>query len=132
MDPYFARFGISSSQWAVLRVLQRAEAAGECGLRASVLSERLLIQPPSVSAVLDRLERYGLLKRHGFKKDQRVRLISLTPKGRNLVASVLRGHADQIRSLFAAHEPAEVRQFLQLHEKFEKRLRVLAELENET
>src|SRR5262245_55410997 len=65
MLPYFARFGISGSQWGVLRQLHRAEQEGLHGLRLTDLSERLLIRPPSVTGVVDRLERAGLVMRNG-------------------------------------------------------------------
>ena len=34
MQPYFVRFGITASQWGVLRALHRAEAEGLPGLRS--------------------------------------------------------------------------------------------------
>ncbi len=101
-DPYFARHGISASQWGILRVLQRAEQKGETGLALKEVGERLLIQPPSVTGVVDRLEREGLVKRSHSKNDLRVRHLSLTPRGRRLVAKVLdEGHADRTRVLFS-------------------------------
>src|SRR5436309_11360463 len=63
MQPYFARYGISGSQWGVLRNLHRAAGEGRPGLRVVELSERLLIRPPSVTGALDRLERAGLVER---------------------------------------------------------------------
>src|SRR5438270_5216932 len=69
MQPYFARFGISGSQWGVLRQLHRAEEDGAPGLRLTDLSERLLIRPPSVTGVVDRLERAGLVVRDGSRTD---------------------------------------------------------------
>src|SRR5262245_15454240 len=65
MQPYFAKFGISGSHWGVLRNLHRAEQEGLPGLRLTDLSERLLIRPPSVTGVVDRLERAGLVNRGG-------------------------------------------------------------------
>jgi DNA-binding MarR family transcriptional regulator len=129
MDPYFARFGISASQWAILRVLQRAEAAGQPGLRLTDLGRRLLIQPPSVTAVVDRLERHGLLERRAIKSDQRARLVALTSSGRHLVNTVLKGHSAQIRLLFSDHNAAEINALAALLQKFEKRLSVLARAE---
>ncbi len=129
MDPYFARFGISASLWAILRVLQRAESAGDTSLRLTDLGERLLIQPPSVTGVVDRLERLDLVRRRGSKIDQRVREVSLTPTGRRLVAKVLEGHAAKIQSLFAGHQPQEMEIFLGLLKKLESRLGSLARLE---
>ncbi len=108
-DPYFARHGISASQWGILRVLQRAELKGETGLPLKEVGERLLIQPPSVTGVVDRLEREGLVKRSHSRKDLRVRHLSLTPRGRKLVAKVLdEGHADRTKALFSG---------LRLHEQ---------------
>src|SRR6188768_4048112 len=57
MGPYFAARGISASQWGVMRALHRARADGVDGLRLTDLSERLLIRPPSVTGVIDRLQR---------------------------------------------------------------------------
>ena len=65
MHPYFAQFGISGAQWSVLRNLHRAEQEGHAGLRLTDLSERLLVRPPSVTGVVDRLEKVGLVARGG-------------------------------------------------------------------
>lgn len=96
MHPHFAAFGISGSQWAALRVLYRAEGEGEPGLRVTDLSERLLIRPPSVTGVLDRLERAGLVSRGAEADDLRARPVSLTAKGRRLVEQVMAVHGDHI------------------------------------
>src|SRR5947207_13806955 len=82
MQPYFARFGISGSQWGVLRNLHRASTEGLPGLRLTDLSERLLIRPPSVTGVVDRLERAGLVVRDSSPTDLRVKQVALTDKGR--------------------------------------------------
>ena len=125
-DPYFARFGISSSQWGILRVLQRAEARGDTELPLKVVSERLLVQPPSVTGVVDRLERRGFVKRSLSREDRRVRHLSLTKPGRDLMARVLAGHAARIQSLFAGLEPAEQETMLGLLTRLESHLRTLA------
>ncbi len=113
-DPYFARFGISASQWGILRVLQRAESNGETALPLKQVSERLLIQPPSVTGVVDRLERRGLVKRSPSTQDLRVRHLSLTPQGRDLLDKVLEGHAARVQSLFAPLQPGEQQTMLNL------------------
>src|SRR3954463_16027530 len=78
MEPYFARFGISGSQWGVLRALHRAADEGRAQLRLTDLSDRLLIRPPSVTGVIDRLQQAGLVCREASATDQRVKLVSLT------------------------------------------------------
>jgi DNA-binding MarR family transcriptional regulator len=101
MQPHFARFGITGSQWGVLRTLCRAEAEGTSGLRMTDLGERLLIRPPSVTGVVDRLERAGLVERRASPADQRSKLVSLTDGGRRLVGRVLTVHESQIESALA-------------------------------
>ena len=71
MQPYFARFGISGAQWGIMRNLHWAEQDGLPGLRSTDLSERLLIRPPSVTGVVDRLQRAGLVVRRGSTTDLR-------------------------------------------------------------
>src|SRR5881227_3021514 len=95
MQPYFAQFGISGSQWGVLRNLHRAEQQGLPGLRLTDLSERLLIRPPSVTGVVDRLERAGLVVRDGSPFDMRAKHVVLTAKGRELVERILAVHGRQ-------------------------------------
>jgi DNA-binding MarR family transcriptional regulator len=131
MEPYFARFGISSAQWAILRALQRAEAGGETGLRLTDIGERLFIQPPSVTGVVDRLERQGLVQRTELKTDLRVRRVRLTPEGRKLAAKVLEGHAGKIESLFGGHRPQELDALVDLLKKLESHLGTLAHGESD-
>jgi DNA-binding MarR family transcriptional regulator len=101
MQPYFARHGISGSQWGMLRTLHRAEAEGLNGLRQTDLSDRLLIRPPSVTGALDRLERAGLVARLGSATDLRAKQVKLSAKGRQLVERVLTGHQAQIEAVMA-------------------------------
>jgi DNA-binding MarR family transcriptional regulator len=97
MQPYFARFGISGSQWGLLRTLYRAEEGeGERGLRLTDLSDRLLIRSPSVTGAVNRLERAKLVVRSHSLTDHRAKHVELTPQGRELVERVLEVHESQI------------------------------------
>jgi DNA-binding MarR family transcriptional regulator len=115
MQPYFAQFGISGAQWGILRHLAMAERNGLPGLRGTDLSERLLIRPPSVSGVVDRLTRAGLVVRHDSAGDQRVKLIRLTDRGRKLVARIQRAHVGQMSAVCAglsAKQQAQLQRLL--------------------
>jgi DNA-binding MarR family transcriptional regulator len=101
MNPYFARFGVSGAQWGVLRQLHRAEQEGLAGLRLTDLSERLLVRPPSVTGVVDRLERVGLVHRDSVSTDLRVKQVRLTSQGRSVVERVLEVHPSQIERVLS-------------------------------
>ena len=120
MHPYFARFGISGSQWGVLVNLHRAEQEGRPGLRLTDLCAMLLIRPPSVTGVVDRLERAGLVRREGMPTDLRAKQVSLTAAGRRLVQRVLAVHQEQVNAVLSglnAQERAELQRLLRLWRK---------------
>jgi len=115
MQPHFARFGISASQWAALRLLHRAGTDGHAGLRITELSDRLLIRPPSVTGVVDRLERGGFVVRDAATDDLRAKQVRLTAKGRRLVEHVLEVHPAQIDTVLSglgAGDQSELRRLL--------------------
>lgn len=101
MAPYFAKFGISASQWSVLRTLGRYEKQSERGLRLVDLSERLGVRPPSITAAVDRLVKLGLVARVAATDDHRSKRVQLTDSGRMLVARVQREYPCQLSALMA-------------------------------
>ena len=114
MQHYFARFGISGSQWGLLRTLHRAEEEGQSRLRLTDLSDRLLIRPPSVTGAVDRLERAGLVLRDHATVDQRSKLVGLTPKGRQLIQRILSVHAQQVARVLGGLSKKEQAEFHRL------------------
>jgi DNA-binding MarR family transcriptional regulator len=127
MQPYFARFGISGAQWGFLRNLHRAEVEGHPGLRLTDLSRRMLIRPPSVTGIADRLEKHGLIVRRASETDGRSKQVALTEKGRQLVETVLVGHPTQIARLMSALSSEEQEQLDRLLVRMGEHLAVLAE-----
>lgn len=123
MDAYFAQHGISAAQWGVLRTLQRAKDAGLSGLRLHELGDRLLVKPPSVTTIIDRLERSGLVARQVSDEDQRAKQVSLTPRGHKLLHRVLKNHPAQIRSIMSGFSLAEQKQLYDLMNRFAEHLK---------
>jgi DNA-binding MarR family transcriptional regulator len=117
MQAYFARFGISGSQWGLLRILHRAEQDGQSGLRLTDLSDRLLIRLPSVTGAVDRLERAGLVARDHAALDHRSKFVGLTKKGRQLIERILAVHEKQVTKVLGGlswKEQAEFQRLLRL------------------
>jgi DNA-binding MarR family transcriptional regulator len=127
MEPYFTRHGISGSQWAVLRNLRRAEEEeGIDGLRPGELSGRLLVRPPSVTGVIDRLQRMGLVTRQTSDSDQRAKLVGLTGAGRKLVERIREGHAKRVQRVLGALSAPERKELHRLLERLGDHLESLA------
>jgi MarR family transcriptional regulator, 2-MHQ and catechol-resistance regulon repressor len=67
------------------------------------------LTPGSISVAIDRLLDRGLVSRVESSEDRRVRIVSLTPKGKELIAPIFRKHAAEIRKVFADASPKELR-----------------------
>ena len=127
MEPFFASHGISGGQWGVLRALQRAADEGKPALRLMDLSDRLLIRPPSVTGVVDGLERLGLVERAADESDQRSKQVSLTASGRKLVKQMLRSHSARVQTIMSDLSQAEQAQLQSLLERLRSRLEMMDE-----
>jgi DNA-binding MarR family transcriptional regulator len=114
MQSYFAQFGISGSQWRVLRKLYRAEQDSLPAIRLTDLSERLRIRASGVTGVVDRLERAGLVVRDASPFDMQAKQVALTLKGGDLVQRILAVHGRQIDTVLGVLSPAEQTQLHRL------------------
>ncbi|HXY21726.1 MAG TPA: MarR family transcriptional regulator [Burkholderiaceae bacterium] len=75
------RTGVSGAQLWVLAEVQRRP-----GIRVTELAHAMAVHQSTVSNLLDRLERHGLLQRDRSSADQRVVHLSLTELGRSTIA----------------------------------------------
>ncbi len=83
LDP----LGLEVAHYDVLINVARDE-----GLSQQVLARRLLVAKSNVSALLTVLERRTLIVRSRHSTDARLRLVSLTPSGRELTEEAMRRH----------------------------------------
>ena len=125
MEPFFARFGISGAQWGVLRTLLRAHREGHADLRLTDLGKRLLIRPPSVTVVVERLHRMGLVERTASATDHRAKQVSLTAAGRRMVERVEGERTGQIDMVLGGLAPQEQGQLCRLLERLTDHLESL-------
>ena len=77
--PILVRNGITEQQWRVIRAL-----AEDNGQESAELAQRTLILRPSMTGIIDRLERDELVQRRKDSEDGRKTCIWLTRKARRL------------------------------------------------
>lgn len=78
--PSLREYGLSDQQWRVLRVL------GEHGtVETGRVAREAYILGPSLTGVLARMERDGLVRRTRDPQDQRRSVVEATPRGLELV-----------------------------------------------
>ncbi|MBV9109148.1 MAG: MarR family transcriptional regulator [Gemmatimonadetes bacterium] len=93
---------LTPTQYNVLRILR---GAGEKGLTAGEVGERMITRDPDVTRLLDRLERRGLAERWRCTEDRRVVWTRITEAGRDAIApldaEMARMHSRQLGHLGA-------------------------------
>lgn len=78
----FREYGLTSSQYNVLRILR---GEGE-PLPCQDIAERMIQVVPAMTGLIDRLEKQELVRRKRSTDDRRVIYIDLTPKAKKLLA----------------------------------------------
>jgi DNA-binding MarR family transcriptional regulator len=77
-------FGITPVQFAALQAVQNAP-----GTDQRTLARTIGFDTSTIAGVIDRLEARGLMLRSASAQDRRVRLLTLTPAGEQLLADVV-------------------------------------------
>ena len=101
---------ITMDQCSLLWVVMRRE-----GIRQNELAAELYTDPNTVTAMVVRLEKRGLIRREVCAEDGRARRVSLTPAGRRMVARLADDWApmrEKLRVLFAGEAGREALRIL--------------------
>jgi homoprotocatechuate degradation regulator HpaR len=81
--PALREHGLTEQQWRILRAL-----AGIESIEVTELARVAFLLGPSLSRILRDLEARGLVERRTAEADQRRNMVSISPKGVKLMASV--------------------------------------------
>jgi DNA-binding MarR family transcriptional regulator len=98
--------GVTPTQWTVLMCLWKDD-----GLSFTELGKKLSFDHPTITGVVDRMEREKLVKRRRDHIDRRVVKVFLTPKGKNLEPAIADAGKRVDVETVADLTPKEVGQF---------------------
>lgn len=101
--------GLSFTEFAVLEVLLHRGA-----LPIGELGGRILLTSGSMTYVVDKLEKRGLIRRRACPNDRRVIYAELTDEGRSLIEPVFQEHATLIRNLMDGITPEQQQRVTEL------------------
>jgi len=114
--------GLGDSDFRVLEVLLHKGP-----LPVNTIGPIVNLTPGSISIGVDRLFAKGLVSRVESTEDRRVRIVTLTSRGRNLIVTAFRKHAGQMRRVFSELSPEELRDLEVALKKVGKRAAALME-----
>jgi DNA-binding MarR family transcriptional regulator len=99
---HLRRRGVAVPEWRVLSCL-----AGHEGETVTSLASICLLQQPTMTKLLDRMTRDGLVRRTQDSRDRRVVRVALTPRGAELVIGLLEAAKRHEAEVLARHPETE-------------------------
>ena len=96
--------GLGLSDFGVLETLLHAGP-----LPVNTIGPLVNLTPGSISIAIDRLVAKGLVTRVESAEDRRVRVVSLTLRGKDLIATAFRKHSAQMKKVFSELSEDELR-----------------------
>jgi DNA-binding MarR family transcriptional regulator len=121
LEPVYKAHGLEPGWHDVLATLRRTGPPYQ--LRPTEFADALMLTSSGTTKRLDRLEHAGLITRAPDPADRRGTLITLTPKGLELIDNVTKAHLDNERDLLAALSESEQRRLADLLRKLRLGLR---------
>jgi MarR family transcriptional regulator, 2-MHQ and catechol-resistance regulon repressor len=114
--------GLGDSDFRVLEVLLHKGP-----LPVNTIGPIVDLTPGSISIAVDRLVEKSLVSRVESTEDRRVRIVALTPRGKDLIVAAFRKHSGQMRRVFSELNPEELRGLEAALKKIGKRAAALME-----
>jgi len=108
---------ITRVQWLLLRHLNRS---GSCTI--GQLATHLDVRASTMSQMIDRLEKSGLVYRENHQPDARVKWVALTDKGASLIRSTEALWIDTLEKSFTGFAEEEQQVLMQLMRKLSEEL----------
>ncbi|SRR5260370_3240977 len=119
VDQFFRPFGITSSQYNVLRILR---GTGTDGLCRNEISERMVTATPDMSRLLDRIEKAGWVTRKRAEEDRRQVSTHITKSGMELLARLEKPIGDFVAPLFAGATVSDLKTVLKVNDRIRTKL----------
>lgn len=94
-DAIFKNYGLTFSQYNVLRVVNNSAGGQNSVTNASKI---MLVSSPNLTGIAKRLEKNGFIIRKSDVKDERITLLEITPKGKQVLKNIRQAHDDNINS----------------------------------
>jgi DNA-binding MarR family transcriptional regulator len=121
LEQHYQAYGLSRGRWYVLIHLYKASGDG---LTPAELADQTGVTRAAMTGSIDSLVESGHVARSEVGDDRRTYRVRLTPRGTDLVASILPDHLQRMQSFIQTLTPAERETFVGLLEKLRARVQV--------
>jgi DNA-binding MarR family transcriptional regulator len=119
---FFQSYGVTDVQFNLMMLL-RYQGDESGGLSQVELSRMMLVNRANVTALIDRMERAGLVVRASVPGDRRTKSVHLSEEGIGLLLEVEEKYKREVAGIMNALDPGEIRRLVEMLEKIRTNLR---------
>ncbi len=107
----FEPYELSDALYNALRIVGGEQKVSPEGITVGTISQRMVCRQPDTTRLVDRLESLGYVKRTTSESDGRKRMITITPKGSQVLAALHRPVRELHRKQFKSLSPTALQRF---------------------
>lgn len=112
MEKTLKQVGMDSSRWRVGLLLKQHES-----LTISEIANEALMKIPTITKIVQRMEKEGLVVVYKQESDGRVRVVKLTPQGKSQVDMIVKKTSPMFENVFSKFSTEELDIFLELTQR---------------
>lgn len=109
-DTIYRNYGLTFSQYNVLRVLNRSKDGQNS---VTVTSKIMMVSGPNMTGIAKRLEKNAFILRKHDSKDERITLLEITPKGKRVLENIKSDHEENIRGYLTGFSEQDQKRLLE-------------------
>jgi DNA-binding MarR family transcriptional regulator len=109
-------FGLTDVQFNLMMLL-RHQRGNKKGLNQAQLSNMMLVNRANITAIIDRMEKAGLVVRAPMPSDRRYNLVKLTVRGEKLLDEIEPLYAEEVERIMSVLVKADQKKLIMMLEK---------------
>lgn len=110
----FGQHDLSGPLYNALRIIGGEQKVSPDGITIGTISQRMVCRQPDTTRLIDRLESLGYVTRMASDSDARKRMVTITTRGKQLLAELHRPVRDLHRQQFKSLSPAALQRLNKL------------------
>ena len=121
---FFHGYGLTDVQFNLMMLLHHQGGDDE-GLSQIELSRMMLVNRANITAIIDRMEKAGLVTRTAVPGDRRSKAVRLTEQGRGLLLEIEEKYIDEVDRIMGVLDESEQKLLMSMLERIREQLREL-------
>jgi DNA-binding MarR family transcriptional regulator len=109
-------FGLTDVQFNLMMLL-RHQSGNQGGLNQAQISNMMLVNRANITAIIDRMEKAGLVVRTAMLTDRRYNLVKLTERGTKLLDEIEPLYAEEVERIMAVLIKTDQKKLITMLEK---------------